>query len=62
MQFTYPIEVEPDTAESAPERLQVKLCIGILKKVSVYFPWGCGGAVGIKILHYEHQLYPTNPD
>lgn len=62
MQFTYPIEVEPDTTESSPERLQIKLCVGILKKVSVYFPWGCAGLVGVRIMHYEHQLYPTNPD
>lgn len=62
MQFTYPVEVEPDTAESDPERLQIKLCIGVLRKVGVYFPWGCAGLVGVRILHYEHQLYPTNLD
>ena len=62
MQFTYPITVEPSTEESDPERLQVKLCIGTLKKVWVYFPWGCAGYVGVRILHYEHQLFPTNLD
>jgi len=36
--------------------------VGTLKKVSVYFPWGCAGLVGIRIRHYEHQLYPTNLD
>lgn len=62
MQFTYPIEVEPDTLETDPTRVITKLCVGILQKVSVYFPWGCAGLVGIRILHYEHQLYPTNLD
>jgi hypothetical protein len=62
MQFTYPIEVEPDTAENSPTRVSTKLCVGVLKKVGVYFPWGCAGLVGIRILHYEHQLYPTNLD
>jgi hypothetical protein len=62
MQFTYPIEVSPNTTKAAPERLEIKLCIGIIQKVSIYFPWGCAGLVGLRILHYEHQLYPTNPD
>lgn len=62
MQFAYPIRVEPNTTETSPERVQTKLCAGILKKASVYFPWGCAGLVGIRILHYEHQLYPTNLD
>jgi len=62
MQFTYPIEVEPNTLETDPARVQTKLCVGILQRVSIYFPWGCAGLVGVRILHYEHQLYPTNPD
>lgn len=62
MQFTYPVEVEPSVTESDPTRLQIKLCVGVLKKVSVYFPWGCAGAVGVRVLHYEHQICPTNPD
>lgn len=62
MQFSYPVEVEPNTAKSDPERLQIKLSVGILQKVSIYFPWGCAGLVGVRILHYEHQLYPTNLD
>jgi hypothetical protein len=62
MQFTYPVEVDPNTEESSPTRVQTKLCVGVLQKVSVYFPWGCAGLVGIRILHYEHQLCPTNPD
>ncbi|MBU2060148.1 MAG: hypothetical protein KKB38_20755 [Gammaproteobacteria bacterium] len=62
MQFTYPIEVEPNTTAVEPERLQIKLCVGIIKKASIYFPWGCAGLVGVRVLHYEHQLYPTNSD
>jgi len=62
MQFTYPIEVDPDTTATDPKRVATKLCVGILQKVSIYFPWGCAGLVGIRIRHYEHQLYPTNLD
>ena len=62
MQFTYPITILPSTTEAAPKREITKVCYGILRKGSVYFPWGCAGLVGIRILHYEHILYPTNPD
>lgn len=62
MQFSYPITVQPNTEEADPTRLLIKLSIGILTGISVYFPWGCAGLTGIRILHYEHQLYPTNLD
>lgn len=60
MFYSFPIEVEPSTAEDDPTRVSAKLTLGMLNKVAVYFPWGCAGLVGIRILHYEHQLYPTN--
>lgn len=62
MQFTYSITVPANTESTDSERLVTRLSYGILKQVSVYFPWGCAGLVGVRILHYEHQLYPTNPD
>ena len=62
MQFTFDITIEPNTLKSEVKRKISKLCYGTLKKVSIYFPWGCAGYAGIRIIHYEHQLYPTNPD
>lgn len=60
MQYHFPLTLSPNTQIASPTRLTTKLCIGILEKISVYFPWGCAGLVGIRILHYEHQLCPTN--
>lgn len=62
MQYTFPIEIPASTEESDPIRVSTPLNKGRLDKVSVYFPWGCAGYAHIRILHYEHQLYPTNPD
>lgn len=62
MEYVYPITIQPNTAETSPTRLNVKLNIGTLVNVEVYFPWGCAGAVGVRVLHYESQLFPTNPD
>lgn len=60
MQFTYEITVPVNTTKDDPERLPIKLCYGHLKRVQVFFPWGCAGWVGIRVVHYEYQLYPTN--
>ena len=62
MQFAYPITILPGITEDNPKREITKVGYGMLKKVSVYFPWGCAGLVGVRILHYEHILFPTNPD
>ena len=62
MQFAFPITILPSTPEAKPKREITKVCYGVLKQVSVYFPWGCAGLVGVRIIHYEHQLYPTNSD
>lgn len=60
MQYTFPIELAANTSASAPTRFDTKLDPGTLTKVLVYFPWGCAGLVGLRILYYEHQVYPSN--
>lgn len=62
MQFTFPISIPANTEPSDPTREITKVCYGLLNKVQIDFPWGCAGLVGIRILHYEHVLYPTNAD
>ena len=62
MLFTFPLEIVTGTQKANPKREQVKLCIGVIKKISVDFPYGCAGWVGVRIFHYEHQIYPTNLD
>lgn len=62
MQYDYAIEIPANTIESDPLRVATPLNAGRLTKVSAYFPWGCAGLANIRIIHYEHQLYPTNSD
>lgn len=62
MQYTFPIEIAANTEESDPVRVATPLNRGRLVYCAVYFPWGCAGYARIRILHYEHQLYPTNLD
>lgn len=60
MEYTFEIETSPTTLESDPVRVATPLNKGRLVQVSIYFPWGCAGLAHVRILHYEHQLYPTN--
>lgn len=62
MQYTFPIEIAASTLKSDPVRVATPLNKGRLVQVGVYFPWGCAGLAHVRILHYEHQLYPTNLD
>lgn len=62
MEYAFEIEIPASTLESAPVRVATPLNKGRLTKVGVYFPWGCAGWAHIRILHFEHQLYPTNLD
>lgn len=62
MRYEFPILTPVVTEKDNPNRDRTRLVLGDLVKVSIYFPWGCAGYVGIRILHYEHQLYPTNLD
>lgn len=62
MQYNFPLEIPINTIRTDAKRVDTPLCPGTLKKVTIYFPWGCGGYVGVRILHHEHQLFPTNEE
>lgn len=62
MQFAYEIETPANTTAKVPKRVATPLTVGILKRCTVAFPWGCAGYVGVRILHYEQQLCPLNRD
>ncbi len=60
MQFTYAVTALANTTKDSPMRQKIKLAYGVLRKVQIDFPWGCAGLVGVRIIHYENQLYPTS--
>jgi hypothetical protein len=62
MRYDFEIETAASTGQVEPTRVVTPLNKGRLIYGSVFFPWGCAGLVHIRILHYEHQLYPTNLD
>lgn len=62
MRYDFEIETSANTLISAPVRVLTPLNKGRLVYGSVWFPWGCAGLAHVRILHWEHQLYPTNLD
>lgn len=62
MRYDFEIETPASTGIATPVRVATPLNKGRLVYGSVYFPWGCASLAHVRILHYEHQLYPTNQD
>jgi len=60
MNFTFPVTADPNTEKASPKREVTGVAYGTLNQVDIYFPWGCAGLVGVRVIHYEQQLYPTN--
>lgn len=61
MFYEFAVAVPAYTLEVWPVKQVLKLTAGIIHHVEVEFPAGCRGYVYCKLLHQEHQLWPTNP-
>lgn len=59
MNYVVDMTIPLDTAKADMERQEIRLPKGVVKKVSIYFPWGCAGMVSIVVFEYEHQVWPT---
>lgn len=62
MLFEYPLTVPYGTPAAKPETLEALLCAGTVTRVSVQFPAGCAGMVGVSIWRHDHQVWPVNLD
>lgn len=60
MDYWGEITVEVGQSILAPERELVKVCPGIVKGVWLWFPKGHVGTAKVRILYFEHQIWPTN--
>jgi hypothetical protein len=56
------LTIPKNTPESAPVVDTIPVHPGVVKRVEVLFPDGCVGLVHVRILYYERQLWPANPD
>lgn len=62
MYYDFAVLVETSHKVDSPKEQVLKLTRGVIHRVEVEFPAGCQGMVYLKLLHQEHQVWPTNPD
>lgn len=61
MYYDFAVLVETSHTVASPKEEILKLTKGVIHRVEVEFPSGCRGQVYLKLLHHEHQVWPTNP-
>lgn len=62
MDYWAAITVPITATAQAPKRKEVLVCPGVVKQVWLFFPKGHVGTTKIRILRFEHQIWPTNLD
>jgi len=50
-----------NTARTSPMRTELELAVGVVSRVSLSFPAGCAGLVGLRVLDGLLQLWPLTP-
>jgi len=61
MFFSWDIKVPANTREDTPLERTLRLTLGTIEDVTVYFPLGCAGLVGVRLLRGGFQLVPLSP-
>jgi len=62
MFYDFAITVPKSRTEANPVEQVMKLTYGVIHRVEVQFPIGTQALAHCKLLHEEHQLFPTNPE
>lgn len=62
MLFSSEITIPAGTAVNAPVEVDIKLTIGLITQLDVYFPPGNSCLAFVTFSRSRHQIYPTNPD
>ena len=62
MYYHFAVTVPAGTTEVSPVTEILKLTAGVIHDVSIRFAAGCRHYVYLKLLHQEHQVWPTNPE
>jgi len=61
MFFAWDITIPANTPKTTPVRQLLPIDFGLITRIDIVFPAGCGGLVRIRLLRYESQLVPLNP-
>lgn len=61
MFYNVALKIPAATTRETPIREIARLTSGEIDQVSISFPAGCHGLVGVRVLHREFQLWPLTP-
>jgi hypothetical protein len=56
--FTLEVTIPALTTETDPSIETLKLSAGVITSISIKFPAGCHGLVGVRLFHEESQIIP----
>ena len=62
MHYSYEVEVTPSDVVTDPVVYPIVLATGILRRVRIFFPYGCSRAVRCSLWDRSIQILPTNQD
>jgi hypothetical protein len=62
MNYFYGVAIPKNTPQLTVVTTEIKLTKGTIDYISLFFPFGCAGLVGIQLWQYGYQLFPTNRD
>jgi len=54
--------IPPQTPFDKRLRSEFTLPAGVIQRLAILFPPGCAGLVHLRILHNEHQIWPSTPE
>jgi hypothetical protein len=58
MYYQLELAIPPNTTKDNPQYDALGVTSGNIISLSIYFPWGCAGLVGVQILRNTYQLMP----
>lgn len=61
MSYAVALAIPPNTPSETPESHELKVAPALIDRVSLTFPSGCVGLVGVRFRHPERQIWPINP-
>jgi len=61
MDYSFELAVPANTLITAMVAYELSLPEGVIERIRIYFPWGCGNLCHIQIYHNESQRWPSIP-
>jgi len=62
MLFVKDVTIPADTKKTSPVEGVIEITRAVIKRIEVFFPYGCRNMVGVQLFWGEHPIFPRNPE